>query len=207
MNTLIVYGTRYGLTERCAKSLAGKLSGKIQLVNIENQPVNNISEYDRVIIAASVYLGKIQKSIIKFCDKNYSEILNKRIGIFICCCNQEKASRYLEKSFTQEMLRRAWAKECFGGQININQLTFFEKLLVKLDKEMRKTEILVDNIKKFADVLEGDEPPEVHEPISNEVEESTVDMEEFLEEVNEEVDEGLEYEQDNVEEEGNLRYD
>ena len=90
MNTLIVYGTRYGLTERCAKSLAGKLSGKIQLVNIENQPVNNISEYDRVIIAASVYLGKIQKSIIKFCDKNYSEILNKRIGIFICCCNQEK---------------------------------------------------------------------------------------------------------------------
>ena len=32
-------------------------------------------------------------------------------------------------------------------------------------------------------------------------------MEEFLEEVNKEVDEGLEYEQDNVEEEGNLRYD
>ena len=103
MNTLIVYGTRYGLTERCAKSLAGKLSGKIQLVNIENQPVNNISEYDRVIIAAQ-FIWENSKSIIKFCDKNYSEILNKRIGIFICCCNQEKASRYLEKSFTQEML-------------------------------------------------------------------------------------------------------
>ena len=29
-------------------------------------------------------------------------------------------------------------KGMFGGQININQLTFFEKLLVKLDKEMRK---------------------------------------------------------------------
>lgn len=198
MNTLIVYATRYGLTEKCAKSLAGKLTGKIQTVNLQNTSVDNLSEYDRVIIGGSIYFGRIQKSIIQFCDRNYAEILKKRLGIFLCCTNQEKVDRYLDRSFPKELLRKAWRKECFGGQINIDDISLLDKLILKIDKDIRKPQILVDNIKKLADILEGEEPPEIEE-IYNDLENEEVDKADFLKESKEEIEELIEYEPENIE--------
>jgi len=66
-------------------------------------------------------------------------------------------------------LRRAWGKAYFGGLINMEEINIFDKLILKFDKQLRKSEILVDNIKLLADILEGDEPPEIVEEIPNEV--------------------------------------
>jgi len=51
----------------------------------------------------------------------------------------------------------------------MEEINIFDKLILKFDKQLRKSEILVDNIKLLADILEGDEPPEIVEEIPNEV--------------------------------------
>lgn len=199
MNTLIAYATRYGLTERCAKSLAGKLKGKIELVNLQYKKVDNIREYDRVIIGGSIYLGKIQKSITQFCEDNYSELLNKRVGLFICCSNQEKVDRYFEKAFPKELLRNAWGKVHFGGQINIDENTLFDKIFLKLNNKIRNSHILVDNIKVLADILEGDESPVIEEESFIDIESESEEIDEILGESEIEIDELIEYELENIE--------
>ena len=63
MNTLIVYSSKYGCTEKCAKLIKQELNDPADLINLKNINIKdiNLSKYDKVIIGGPIYIGKIQK--------------------------------------------------------------------------------------------------------------------------------------------------
>lgn len=164
MNTLIIYGTKYGCTERCAKSLSGKLTGKVDLVNIKKNKVPGLTKYDRVIIGGSIYVGKIQKEIKEYCTKNLNELKEKKLGLFICCGFSENFNQHMENAFPKELLEAAVAKECFGGELNLDKMNIFHRFLTKIvSKASKKSStdtkagapiIIAENINKLARSLE-----------------------------------------------------
>lgn len=91
MNTLIVYSTKYGCTEKCASILSKKLMGKVELCNLKIGSIPNLSEYDKVIIGGSIYIGKIQKEVSEFCSRNLDVLKDKKIGLFICAMQKDDA--------------------------------------------------------------------------------------------------------------------
>jgi menaquinone-dependent protoporphyrinogen oxidase len=168
MNTLIIYGSKHGTTEKCAAMLAEKLKGNVDLHHIKTAGVPDLTKYDRIVIGGSIYAGKIQKEITGFCTQNLQILKDKKIGLFICCMFPMNAEMQLNTAFPQELLNSAVAKENFGGEMLISDMNFAEKVITKLVskvvvkndptapiKDMKKdiSMILGENIHRFAQSL------------------------------------------------------
>lgn len=156
MKTLIVYSSKYGCTEKCAKKLSEKLKGSIELINLKEVKEIDISSYDKVIIGGSIYIGKIQNEVVNFCTENIKKLSTKKIGLFVCCMREgESVDEQIRNSFPQELRLNAVAIENFGGEFIFNKMGFLDKLItkkvVKIDKDT--SNILEDNINNFAQLM------------------------------------------------------
>lgn len=156
MKTLVVYATKYGCTEKCAKMLAERLAGEVDLYNLKD--INNIDlvQYEKVIIGGSVYIGRIRKEISEFCSKNLGILKEKKLGLFICCMRQgETAETELKSSFPEEILAIAAAKEYFGGEFIFKNMSFMDRFIAKkVSKSDKDTStVSTENINKFAEYI------------------------------------------------------
>ncbi|MCM0650171.1 flavodoxin domain-containing protein [Clostridium swellfunianum] len=153
MNTLIVYSSKYGCTEKCAGLLVKELNDKVDIKNLKNAGDIDISKYDKVIVGGSIYIGRIQKEVTEFCSKNLDKLKAKGIGLFICGMQESEAiNTELNQNFPSELLNIAAAKGYFGGEFILDKMSFMEKLIVKMVSKVSsdKSNILKDNIHKFA---------------------------------------------------------
>lgn len=153
MHTLIVYGTKHGTTEKCAKILKEKLNGETELKNLKNSCNIDLDYYDKVIIGGSLYIGQIQKEIKEFCEANLNSLLNKKVGLFICCMRDGDIARdEINTSFPKELIDVAIVKDYFGGEFIFKNLGFFEKIIVKKVSKIDKdtSNIRENNITEFA---------------------------------------------------------
>ena len=82
MKTLIVYGTKYGCTQKCAELLKERLSGEVCLQNAKSAQ-GSLKEYDAVFIGGSVYMGKIRGEVSRFYRRHHKELLKKRLGLYL----------------------------------------------------------------------------------------------------------------------------
>lgn len=160
MNSLIVYATRYGCTENCARALDEKLFGNVDLQNLKQAKAVDLSAYHRVIVGGSIYIGRIQKEVTDFCTGNLSDLKDKEIGLFICCMREgEEAESQLNSAFPQELLDRAAAKETFGGEFIFKKMKaidrFIAKKISKADQDV--SAILHERIEKFAEAMNNPE--------------------------------------------------
>ena len=167
MRSLILFGSKYGTTETCANKLKGYMGGEVDVLNINNSTNISLDEYDNIIIGSPVYAGMFNKDIKNFIEANKSKLINKRLGLFMCCMSDDKrVAQQFKENLPQEILERAKVKENFGGEFKFSKMNFFEKMIIKmiakkdstLGKVDGKTDISkIDEsaIKNFAKVMEG----------------------------------------------------
>lgn len=156
MNTLIVYASKYGCTEKCAELLSKELNGEVDIIDLKKVMDIDISKYEKVIIGGSIYIGKIQKEITEFCSKNLDKLREKRIGLFICGMQEgDTINTELNKNFNPVLIKIADAKECFGGEFIFDKMNFIDKFIVKKVSKvtLNKSNILEENILKFAQTM------------------------------------------------------
>ncbi|MCR4436074.1 MAG: flavodoxin domain-containing protein [Clostridiales bacterium] len=156
MSILIAYATRHGCVKKCAESLAEKLQGKVELLNLGEKPSVELAPYDTVIIGGSIYAGNIQKEVKDFCAQNLEALKGKKLGLFICCMfEKDVAKKQLENAYPQELLDMAEAKDYFGGELILGNMGFLEKTVVKMVAKAKKdvSNILEENINKFASAI------------------------------------------------------
>jgi menaquinone-dependent protoporphyrinogen oxidase len=156
MKTLIVYASKYGFTEKCANLISKELNNQADLINLKKVKSINLSEYDKVIIGGSIYIGKIQKEVTKFCTKNLDKLKEKRIGLFICAMQSGEAiNTELDANFPEELLKIAVIKGPLGGELLLDKMNFFDKMVIK--KVTKVTEnrsiLLEDKIHEFAEAM------------------------------------------------------
>ncbi len=158
MKTIVVYATRYGCTEKCAGKLAEKLGGEVDLCNLKRDRVVDLSAYDRVVIGGPIYMGKIQKEVANFCMKNLHKLKEKQLGLFICGMLDKAAEKQLHGSFPPELLVRASAKGCFGGEFSFNKMKAVDRLIVKMVSKVEQDVSRIDEarIAEFARALNND---------------------------------------------------
>ncbi|OEH85068.1 hypothetical protein BHU72_05510 [Desulfuribacillus stibiiarsenatis] len=140
MNTLIVYASKHGSTEKCANIIAENLrkhsQDSVDIINVKSkqgQAGCDFALYDRIIIGSSIYVGQTQKEVKEFCRTNLPILLQKQIGLFICCMfDEERAEMQLQTGFPEELVRHATAKEVLGGEFQFQKMNFLEKIAVKL---------------------------------------------------------------------------
>lgn len=130
MKTLIAYAGNSGTTEKCAKLLAEKINGA-DVVNLaENTP--DLKDYDTVVIGSNIHAGQIHKAVKKIIVSYGGILKQKRCAYFICCGFPDNQEQVFAANFPKDLLDSAVAKKCFGGELNIDKLHGFNKLIVKM---------------------------------------------------------------------------
>ncbi|MDQ0089035.1 menaquinone-dependent protoporphyrinogen oxidase [Paenibacillus anaericanus] len=113
MAVLVLYATKSGATEQCAKVLSAELSD-CTLCNIAvDKP--DIESFDQIILGAGVRDGKIYKPIRDFIKKNQTELLKKSMGYYICNEKPKKTEEIIEDNIPVDLKKAAICIESFGG--------------------------------------------------------------------------------------------
>jgi menaquinone-dependent protoporphyrinogen oxidase len=156
MNTLLVFSSKHGGTEKCANKLLSRLKGKTEVINLKGKTKIDLTKYDTVIIGGSVYVGQIRKDVKMFCADNLEALKGKRLGLFICCYSPEEvAKKQLETAYPAELSSIAIAKESFGGEFIFENMNFLERVAIKKIAKVDKStsNIPEETIVKFADAI------------------------------------------------------
>ncbi len=145
MSSLIIYMSLHGCTEKAAKKLASISWKKVDLVNLKNNPFPSLEGYHTVIIGGSVHMGEIQGKIRKYLAENETELLTKRLGLYLCHMQQgEEAVRQFNKSYSKALRDHAVAKGLFGGEFNIDKMRAHEKMLVEKSAGIENNVSMID---------------------------------------------------------------
>lgn len=132
MKTMIVYATKYGCTEKCAAALKEQLTGEIDLVNLKSKRTVDLTPYGNVIIGGSIYMGGIQKEVKRFCSANLDTLMEKKLGLFICCMREgDIAETELTQAFPPDLLLHAVTKDYFGGEFIFHQMGLVDRFIAR----------------------------------------------------------------------------
>ncbi len=158
MKTAIIYKSRHGTTCKVSEMIAQKLdNGNVAVIDLTSDPEPVISVYDKIIIGGSIHVGKIQKEVQKFCQKNLRALLKKEIGLFICCMDPDENVRKLEfeNAYPKILREHSKANGIMGGEFLFDKLNFIEKIAVKKVAHENKTISKLDNkaIEEFIEAV------------------------------------------------------
>ena len=157
MRTIIIYSTKYGSAGNAAEMLKANMDGEVRVVNIMQEEIPSLDDYDNIILGGSIYIGKIQKRLSKFVDKNLPILMKKTIGLFICAGEKEEVRiKELESAFPVELYHHAICKEIFGYEIHYDKLNFLEKKMAGavLGHKQNHSELSEEKIKAFAKAMQ-----------------------------------------------------
>ncbi len=138
MNTLIVYGTRYGATTGTAQEIARVLSEEgfnVKVADAKKEKIKDISEYELVIVGSGMRMGKWTDEADDFLKNFREELEQKKLAIFVSTMKtvSEREGKTedvakmrkvaLEDKVTQYNLHPI-ALGFFGGVLDFNKMGF-----------------------------------------------------------------------------------
>ncbi|NPV82419.1 MAG: flavodoxin [Candidatus Aminicenantes bacterium] len=127
----IAYATKYGTTARAVAIIKDTL-GEAVICNLKKDRCPDLENFDWIVIGGSIYAGRVQKEVKKFCQKNLDLLRQKKVGLFICCMyDGQKAEEQFQEAFPEELRQSARARAIFGGELSFEKMNFLEKLVIK----------------------------------------------------------------------------
>ena len=145
MKALIVYGTRYGATTGTSEEIANVLrdeSFNVRVVNAKEEKVDDISEYELIIVGSGMKIDRWTKEPEKFLKKFKKELTKKKVAIFVSSAIQaiyvhegdteaiERAQRKYLKEKAEKYSLNPIAMIIFGGVLNYDKLGLLTKKTV-----------------------------------------------------------------------------
>lgn len=134
MNTIILYATKYGATRQIAERLAEKMGGAI-MHDLRQGDAPSLDSFEFVILGSATYAGSIRKEAKTYLSRNACSLLEKKLGLFLCGLEEEKAKENIKTNFPQELLQAARAVSLLGGVFDPNKASAPERFMMKLAKK------------------------------------------------------------------------
>ena len=139
-SSLIIYSSTDGHTKTICKRMIDFLKNKnaTKLVSLNDAINLDLSEFNRIIIGASIRYGKHSKELYKFIDLN-RKILDEKESVFfsvnVVARKPEKNSPdnnpYIKKFLTISKWRPKKIG-VFAGRVDYPNYNFFDKYIIKL---------------------------------------------------------------------------
>jgi menaquinone-dependent protoporphyrinogen oxidase len=157
MKIAIIYVSKHGTTEKVAQEINNKIGNdKAQIFNLRANNKIDLTQFEQVIIGGSIHAGNIQNIVKDFCKNNMIELLEKRLGLFICCMYEEEtAIKQLENAYPEILRKHATSLKIMGGEFLFDKMNFFEKMVVKKVAGVKETESKINqaNIHSFVEEM------------------------------------------------------
>lgn len=142
MQTLIVYGSKEGQTQKIADYIAGVLRDKGQTVTtlpVEQFTADrSLGDYDAVIVGGSIHVGKYPKHLVKFVSTNLNRLNNIPSAFFTVCLainsQQSDSQKAALKYGTDFLAQTGWQPALtatFAGAVTYTRYNFITRFIMK----------------------------------------------------------------------------
>jgi menaquinone-dependent protoporphyrinogen oxidase len=148
MKTAIIFASKHGTTTKVAHQIGALIGNdKTEIFNLKESAHLDLSNFERIIVGGSIHAGGIQKSIKNFCITHTVDLLQKPLGLFICCMDEQRAMSEFETAYPELLRNHAKSKKVMGGEFLFDQFNFIEKFLVKKISGITSTVSKIDDDK------------------------------------------------------------
>lgn len=142
MKTLLVFSTRYGATAGTSEEIARILGAEgfeIKLVNLKEQKIKNIAEFELVIVGGGLQMGRWTSESEDFLKNFQKELALKKVAIFVSSAlksvfEREGKKEEIEKTkqvyLTEKPAKyglKPIATALFGGLLDYNKMGLLAK--------------------------------------------------------------------------------
>jgi len=137
-NTLVLYSSVDGQTLKIIKRITATLQENITLLNIE-QPLDiDFSNYDKVLIGASIRYGTFRKNLLDFINTHKVQLDLLPNAFFVVCLTARKPEKacpannaYMAK-FDRLSLWQPRLKGVFAGALLYSRYNWWQTLIIQL---------------------------------------------------------------------------
>ncbi len=144
MKTLILFSSRDGQTREIASYIASVLKEGMECDVFNILRVENIvwSQYDRVLIGASIRYGHFHPAVTKFIKHHLYELQQRTSGFFSVNLTARKAEKRMPQTnaYTRKfLLRSPWQPNCcavFAGALRYPRYPWFDRIMIQLIMRM-----------------------------------------------------------------------
>lgn len=137
--------THHGTTRKVVEYLVkGWGNENIMVIDLAKNHSPDLTNYETIVIGGSIHIGQIQPGIKRFCERYKGQLLQKRLGLFLCFMNKELGHQEFENAFPEELRNHAIANGLFGGELLIEKMNFVEKFMVRMVSKETKSKSQLD---------------------------------------------------------------
>ena len=140
MKTIILYASKHGTTQKTAHEICSQLPQTVTCVDIHHEKIPPLDIYDTAIVGTSIHAGRTSKRFQRFIKEYTPVLLNKKLGLFLCCMEkEEKAEAQFDSAFPEELRLHATQIMLPGGEFLFDQMNFFEKKIIERISGIKQT--------------------------------------------------------------------
>ncbi len=138
-NTLLIFSSVDGQTKKICFFIKEKSKNKnnIKIVNIDDIEKENIKEFQKIIIGASIRYGKHNKKMYSFVKKNKDLLEKKKTVFFSVNVVARKTNKNTPDTnpYVLKFLKKTkWLPDLmnvFAGKVDYPNYSFFNKFIIK----------------------------------------------------------------------------
>lgn len=138
LNVLVAYATKYGATGDIADRIGETIQATDFQVDVSNvSDVENLGNYDAVVLGSAVYIGGWHKEAARFLMNNSAELAAKRVWLYSSGpLGEGDPVDLLDGWHFPEKLKQVAESiqpediAVFHGKIDVNKLNFLEKFML-----------------------------------------------------------------------------
>lgn len=133
MKTLIIYESRFGTVKKAVDFIAVKLPGQPEIMTSKEAAKADLADFDTVIIGGSIMAGKVQKDLSAFITSRLSELLTKKVGLFLAAGapDKEVLEKEINDAYPQPLREKALYTAHIGYEYDFSKLNFIFKFMIK----------------------------------------------------------------------------
>ena len=136
--TLVLYSSVDGQTLKIIQRIKQHIVGEICVINIDDNPQINFSEYQKVLVGASIRYGNFRPAMIKFVNAHQQQLAKIPNAFFAVCLTARKAEKstpennaYMIK-FRKLSLWQPHLQGVFAGALLYSRYNWWQTLIIQL---------------------------------------------------------------------------
>ena len=160
--TLIIYSTTDGQTQRICERIA-QATDTSKLVSIKQAGDETLTNYDQIVIGASIRYGRHQPAVYQFIEKNRALLSKTKSAFFSVNVVARKPEKNTPETnpYMQKFLElTSWRPDIltvFAGRLNYPQYRFIDRFMIRLIMYMTKGPTDTSQTYEFTDWARVDE--------------------------------------------------
>ncbi len=141
MNTLIIYSSLYGQTEKISHRIANVIRSpghEVTLMSVDAaMHLESVLSYDQVILGSPIYAENHSREIGELIDQHRAGLANINTGFFSVSLSaagtgkQKREATDCRDRFLEELMWRPQRREIFAGGLPYRRYNFFVRMMMK----------------------------------------------------------------------------